>query len=110
MSYFQVDQIEPKKPGDGVEVRVIAGEKMTMAFFHMEQDAVVPEHTHPHEQMGTVLKGTLELNIGGEKTVFTPGLAWHIPSEMPHSGRCLDGPAEILEFFAPPREDLVQAD
>jgi quercetin dioxygenase-like cupin family protein len=67
----------------------------------------VPEHSHPHEQIGTVLKGSIELIIAGEKKVVTAGQAYHIPGDVVHSGQNQDAPAEIIEVFSPAREDLT---
>lgn len=106
MSYFVVKGIEAKKPAEGVEVRVIPGERMTMAFFHLAPGAKIPEHAHPHEQFGTVLKGSIELNIGKEKKVVREGVAYRVPPNVVHGGRCLDSTAHVLEVFSPPREDL----
>ncbi len=47
----------------------------------------------------------MELSIGDEKKIVTTGQAYHIPSEVPHAGACLKGPAEVIEMFAPVRED-----
>ena len=106
MSCFTVKEIQAKKPAEGIEIRVIPGERMTMAFFHMEPKAEIPEHSHPHEQMGTVLKGSIEIIIDNEKKIVNKGDAYHIPSNIVHSGRGCELSAEILEVYSPPREDL----
>ena len=108
MNHFVVKDLEPKKLAEGIEIRVIAGEKMTMVFFDLAPGVEVPEHSHPHEQMGTVLKGKIEFVLGGEKKVAKEGDAYHVPSDMVHSGRCGESPSQILEVFSPPREDYVQ--
>ena len=108
MSYFVVKELEAKQLVEGVEIRVIPGEKMTMVFFHIEPGAEIPEHSHPHEQMGTVIKGSLEFVLGGEKRIVKEGDAYHVPSDMVHSGRCGESPSQILEVFSPPREDYMQ--
>ena len=108
MSYFLLKDMETKQPAEGVKIRVIPGERMTMAFFHLEPRSKIPEHAHPHEQMGTVIKGTLEFVLGGEKRIVKEGDAYHVPSDMVHSGRCGDSPAQILEVFSPPRDDYAQ--
>jgi len=106
MGYFVIKELEAKKPETGVEIRVIPGQKMTMAFFHLEPGAKIPEHSHPHEQMGTVLKGAVELIVDKEKRIVKEGEAYHVPSDVTHSGRCLESPAEVLEAFSPRRDDL----
>ncbi|MDY7037798.1 MAG: cupin domain-containing protein [Thermodesulfobacteriota bacterium] len=106
MSCFTVKEIQAKKPAEGIEIRVIPGERMTMAFFHMEPKAEIPEHSHPHEQMGTVLKGSIEIIIDKEKRIVNEGDAYHIPSNIVHGGRGGELSSEILEVYSPPREDL----
>lgn len=106
MTYFDIEKIDPRSPAEGVEMRIIHGERMTMAFIRVEPGAEVPEHSHPHEQVGTVLKGSIEMDIGGNIKVVTAGTAYHVPSDTIHKGRCLDSPTEILEVFTPVREDL----
>jgi quercetin dioxygenase-like cupin family protein len=81
---------------------------MTLVFFYLAPGAVIPEHSHPHEQIGTVLKGSLQLCVGTDERIVNPGEAWVIPSDVPHSGKNLEAPAEIIEIFSPPREDLVK--
>jgi quercetin dioxygenase-like cupin family protein len=105
MTFYAVDDIVPRHPADGVEMRAIHGERMSVAFFIIAGGYGVPEHAHPHEQIGTVLKGKLQLSIAGEKQIVTTGGAYHIPSGVTHSGLCLKGPAEVIEMFAPVRED-----
>ena len=106
MSYFLLKDMDTKQPAEGVEIRVIPGERMTMAFFYLEPGAKIPEHAHPHEQIGTVLKGSIELVIGEEKRVVEPGCAYRVPPNVPHSGVCGESSSEVLEVFSPPREDL----
>jgi quercetin dioxygenase-like cupin family protein len=107
MNFYSIKEIETKKPAEGVEIRVVPGEKMTLVFFYLSPGAKIPEHSHPHEQIGTLLKGSLELSIGQEKRIVNPGQAYVIPSNVPHSGKNLEAPSEVIEVFSPPREDLV---
>jgi quercetin dioxygenase-like cupin family protein len=108
MTYYDLKAMAPKSPAEGVEMRIITGEKMTVVFFSLAAGAIVPEHAHPHEQIGSVLKGSLELNIAGDKKIVRAGEAYHIPGDMVHSGKNLDAPAEVIEIFAPARDDLTQ--
>jgi quercetin dioxygenase-like cupin family protein len=87
-------------------MRIIHGEQMTLVFFSLAAGSEVPEHGHPHEQIGTVLQGTVAMKIGPEKKIVNAGEAYHIPPNVLHSGKVLDQPAEVLEIFSPVREDL----
>ncbi len=106
MDHYTIDKIEPKKPAEGVELRAIHGERMTMAFYKLAPGAKIPEHSHPHEQLGTVLKGSLELIVEGEGKVMRSGDAYLVPPNAVHRGTCGESPAEVIEVFSPPREDF----
>ncbi len=41
-------------------MRIIPVDKMTFVFFNLAPGSIVPEHSHPHEQIGTVLKGSVD--------------------------------------------------
>jgi len=106
MNHFVLKDMTPRKPGPGVEMRVISGEKLTMVFFKLEPGAGVPLHAHPHEQVGTVLKGSIEFVVADEKRIIREGEAYRVPSNVMHGGKCGESPSEIIEVFSPAREDL----
>lgn len=107
MPFFNLKELTSRELAPGVEVKACSGEKMTITLFSMAPGAAVPKHAHPHEQIGTVLKGTMELIIGEEKKVVSEGDIWLIPPNVSHEGHALNEPCEVLEFFSPPREDYA---
>lgn len=109
MASYSVKDISPKKLAEGVAVRIIHGERMSIGFFTIAKGAGVPTHSHPNEQIGTVLKGKMEFTIAGEKHVVSAGGAYLMPSGVVHSGLCVEGPAELIEVFSPVREDWKRA-
>jgi quercetin dioxygenase-like cupin family protein len=60
----------------------------------------------PPEQVGTVLKGSIEFVVGDEKRIVREGEAYDVPSNALHGGECGESPSEIIEVFSPAREDL----
>lgn len=107
MKYLRIKEMLPLKPAEGVEIRALSGEKLTLACFALKKGAGVPEHAHPHEQIGMVLKGSVRLTVEGETRVMEAGDAYQVPSNAVHSGQALGEGAEIVEVFSPPREDLA---
>ena len=69
--------------------------------------AVVPIHSHPHEQAGVMLQGEFDLTVGGETRRMKPGDAYVIPGGVEHSVLGSDGWALALDVFSPPREDYM---
>jgi quercetin dioxygenase-like cupin family protein len=77
---------------------------MTVAYWDAEEGALLPEHSHPHEQVTNVVEGRLELIVAGESRVLEQGVAAIIPPHTPHSGVALTQ-CRIIDVFHPVRED-----
>lgn len=87
---------------------IAAGEHLMLSFLDLAPGCRIPEHSHPHEQAGLVLEGTLRFRIGDEERVASPGEAFIIPPNVVHEGEVVDGPVRVLDIFSPSREDYVE--
>jgi len=104
--YFSAQKdFKEREIAPGVRLRLTWGERLMMSFVSLQPNSVVGNHRHPHEQMGTVLKGEVEMVIGGKARVVREGEAYLVPSNVEHSARSFDKPALALDIFSPPRED-----
>ena len=95
----------------GLETTILTGlhgEKMMMAFNATLPGHTVPEHSHPHEQVGMVYAGAAELRIGDQVRVVQKGDFYCIPANVPHGDTCIgDQPFVMLDIFYPLREDIL---
>jgi len=58
---------------------------------------------HDSEEGGVIIKGTIELTVGGEVRVLGPGDAYYFDSRIPHRFRNIgDDEAEIVSACTPP--------
>ena len=89
----------------GIMARTFWGEQMLMALVEIAPDAVLPRHSHPHEQAGIVLDGELEFTIGDETKVLRAGDVYLIPGNVEHSAKPRGGPARVVDIFSPVREE-----
>ena len=106
MDYFwNPDNIAPKVLAPGVTARIAPGEKMMLSLVTLAPDAVVPTHSHPHEQMGMLVSGTMEFTIAGETRVFSGNEMYFVPGGVPHAAKGGPGGAVALDAFSPPREE-----
>ena len=90
---------------DGVAGRVVGGTGLTLAFIELDPSSVVPEHSHPHEQLGVCITGSLSFDVGGEQREVGPGGTWAIPGGMPHEVRVGPAGAAVIEAWSPHRDD-----
>jgi quercetin dioxygenase-like cupin family protein len=73
MKTFQaLGDLRPHLIRDGITARAVEGERITMAVVDLDPNAHLPEHHHESEQLGFVIKGTLDFRIGSEKSVARP--------------------------------------
>lgn len=91
----------------GVQIRATAGQAMMLSVVSFEPHAVVPDHAHPHEQMGIMISGRAEFTVGGITRILGSGDIWRIPGGVRHKVVGLDGPAVALDVFHPIREDYL---
>ncbi len=106
MQYFcDLENREAKEIVPGVQIRTFWGNKMLLSIVDLAANVVVPAHSHPHEQAGTVISGEFEMTINGETRRLKPGDTYIIPGGVEHGARTDDTPARALDAFSPVRAD-----
>jgi quercetin dioxygenase-like cupin family protein len=89
----------------GLTRRTLAtSQAMMICEFTFEPRVTIPLHSHPHEQVGYVVRGRVEMTIAGHTETLGPGDSYCAPSNIPHSAFTLE-PTIIVDTFSPPRED-----
>ena len=106
MTYFyDPSEQQRREMAPGVNLRTMWGEKIMMSLVEIAPNAVVPTHSHPHEQAGMVIQGKFEFTIGGETKLLKQGDAYVIPGGVEHGVVGSQGWSLALDIFSPPRED-----
>ncbi len=88
-----------------VTAKIASGEKLMLSLVTLGPDAVVPMHAHPHEQMGLMVSGTMDLTIAGETRRMSGSDMYLVPGGVPHSVKAGPEGAVALDAFSPPREE-----
>ncbi len=89
----------------GVRIHTCAAHQIMMSHAELEPHSVVDEHSHPHEQVGMMLEGSVIFTIGGEERTLHPGDFYRIPGNVKHKVVTLDRKARVLDIFCPVREE-----
>jgi quercetin dioxygenase-like cupin family protein len=105
MSFKRIRELARSEPVAGYRLRFVHTPGMTMSFWDVEPGAVMPEHTHPHEQISVMIEGEFELTVDGVTRTVREGDVALILSGVPHSGRAVTR-CRIYDAFHPPREDF----
>lgn len=91
----------------GVDVFTVAGKEMMLSRAVFEPNAIVERHSHPHEQVGMVIRGSALFEVGEEQQTLEVGDMYVIPGGVPHRVTATDSGCEALDIFHPIREDYL---
>ncbi len=105
---FQKKSREGYQPAiDKIEMKTLVhGEKTLMVEFQMKKGALLPRHSHPHEQTGYLVSGRMDLTIEAETFSVNPGDSWCIAADVEHHAVILEETTAI-EVFSPVRADYL---
>jgi len=93
-------------PQPGAVILATEGEKMTLTIMEFEPNTVLPEHSHPHEQVGYMVEGEAEFIIDGRSQQVRAGQMWCLPGGVRHQVKVGPRPMRVVEAFYPIREDF----
>jgi transcriptional regulator with XRE-family HTH domain len=106
--FFQGDELTDL--GDrSVSLRLVAARRPNRAMSVMHEryapgaDTGADMLRHEGEEGGVVVRGRIELTVGGETRVLAPGDAYYFTSAIPHRFRNVGAePCEIISASTPP--------
>jgi quercetin dioxygenase-like cupin family protein len=79
----------------------IPGREVVQARAEFDAGASIGKHTHPGEELGYILEGTLEFEVAGRPNArLKAGDAFFIPPETIHAAKNVGGaPAKVLATY-----------
>ncbi|MCH7719220.1 MAG: cupin domain-containing protein [Chloroflexi bacterium] len=83
-----------------------SGDRTTLIEVTLAEGAVVPSHTHPHEQVGYVASGRVRFEIDGEERELRAGDSYLVPGGASHEVTALE-PSVCIDVFSPVREEYL---
>ena len=103
---FAIQTLSAQQPGfKRVELQrgdlSVAGREAVMARADFDPDGIVGRHTHPGEEMGYILEGTVQLEIDGKPPVISKaGDVYFIPAGAVHAAKNIGKtPAKVLATY-----------
>jgi len=84
--------------------RFVHSGNVTVSYWDLEPGAQIPPHSHPHEQVTSLIEGEMEMTVGGETKRFTPGCVVVIPPNTSHAVKAAKA-CYVIDVFYPVRED-----
>ena len=112
--FFQPEDVAMVTIREGMRRGVVAGNTISVSVDELDPRFILglpPEsaHHHTHEQANFGLVGTLEMYVGGVRSLVGPGMIGVVPPDVPHTVTKVLGPGTVrsLEFSVAKREDLL---
>lgn len=99
--------IPAERVADGIERQMIWGDQVMVCRLRIAPRVVTAVHTHPHEQITMVERGTVRFTVAGQERLSLPGDVLHFPSHCEHGATVLDEEAVLIDIFSPVREDFL---
>ena len=109
VSTYRWDEMEREHVTEGIERRIITGERMMLTHVYLKRGAVVPSHSHHNEQLTYILEGVLRFWVGDDEAEVIEvraGEVLHIPSGVKHRAEALEDTLDV-DVFSPPRQDWL---
>jgi unsaturated pyranuronate lyase len=106
--FVRFDDVRGFALAGGVRGRPLFGEETMLNLIEFEPGSTVPLHSHPHEQLGIVLRGMQALVVDGTAHELGPLDGYALPGGLEHSAYCGPDGALVLDVFTPVREDYRQ--
>lgn len=107
-AFARLEQLPERQMMPGVYLRILAGDALMFSIVRFDPHAAVPTHQHPHEQIGFVLEGALEMWIDGDRRRLRAGDLYTIPANVPHGAQTQEGTCTVVDVFHPLREEYVR--
>ncbi len=96
---------------EGAERQLLSyGGNIMLVQFTFEAGVTAAMHSHPHEQIGYVVSGSLDLLMDGNTpTRLVAGSSYYVAPNIRH-GIVTHAPTVLLDCFTPIREDFLPAE
>jgi quercetin dioxygenase-like cupin family protein len=104
MRLLDFTSVTPREVAPGFLGRYVHSDQITQGRVDITRGAVIPDHSHLHEQWTLLLSGSFELTVSGVTQVLKPGQMLYIAPHERHSARALTA-CVVLDVFHPPRDD-----
>ena len=105
MKHYTISELPVKELMPGITLKSAHLDKVMVTFVTLQQDTILPEHSHPHEQITVMISGKLRFTVADEEVVLSAGHVVCIPSDTKHGALVLEGPCVVYDCWSPVRED-----
>lgn len=97
MPFHRLDTLELSPFRPNINSYAELGKDLVMVIMEIGARAEDSGHSHPFDQCGMVLSGSIEMFVGEEKQVLKTHDSYFLPAGVIHGWKTLDNPATLLD-------------
>lgn len=113
MPFYKIDELDTRASNSNAAITngSVVGEMMKFGIVHKPEGEGSKLHEHPNEEQFTVIiEGEMHFVLGEEDRVVGPGTLVHIPRNVRHRSRPVNGPATFITFKSPSGDGRLDQD
>ncbi len=99
--------VPAEQVAEGVQRQMVVGDRVMVCRLTIAARTVTPIHTHVHEQVTLVVRGSADFFVEGQRETAAAGDVLLFPSGIQHGATMLDEEVVLIDIFSPPREDFL---
>ncbi len=107
MKFYKIAELPHKEVLQGITLKSVHLQNLMVTFVTLEPGAVLPEHSHEHEQISVVISGTLRFSLEGEERIISAGHVVCVPANALHGAEVIEGPCIVYDSWNPVRADYI---
>ena len=107
MKFFEISGLPHREMLPGITLKSVHLDNLMVTFVTLAAGSVLPQHSHPHEQISVIISGSLRFSVEGEERIVSAGHAVCIPSNALHGAVVVEGPCVVYDSWSPVRSDYI---
>ena len=98
MAFYRLTNLERTgvASNDSEQRPAIRGKRVELGFYRYPPGTRKQPHSHPEEQIVTIIRGKLAYRVADETRVLSPGEAVYIPANVEHENWSLETEVEFI--------------
>lgn len=109
MTFYDWNAIDEETLNPLLMRQAIHADHLTIARLSLRKGAMVPPHSHVHEQASLVEQGALKFVVEGREQVVRAGQTLVLAPHETHAVEALEDTL-VMDVFSPAREDWIAGD
>ena len=105
-AFFDWNEMEWEVIDEHSARKVVTLDHVMCVMFRLRKGLDAPPHSHPHEQLATVIEGRVIVQIGDEEKQIGPLEGYRVPPNVPHKVTILED-VIVIDSFSPIREEFL---